>query len=98
MTKSVVTLAAATLLLTIGFQGGALARARLSMPAAPNATMQVAAMPLPGAGTLFRQIAPSGVTKPAGAALDARLGTKPSLDAESRRLNHLIRTAVCTGC
>lgn len=97
MTKSVAALAA-TLLLAVGLQGSALARPRAALPAAPNATVRVAAMPLPGAGTLFRQVARSGVTKPAGAALDARLGSRPSLDAESRRLNHLIRTAVCTGC
>lgn len=97
MTRSTATLAA-TLLLTLGLQGNAVARARLAMPATSEPAVRTVEMQLPTAATLFRQIARSGVTKPAGAALDARLGTKPHLDVESRRLNHLIRTAVCTGC
>ena len=97
MTKPTAAIAA-TLLLTLGLQGNAVARGRLAISAPSEPAVQTGVIPPPAAGPLFRQIIRSGVTKPAGAALAARLGTKPSLDAESRRLNHLIRTAVCTGC
>lgn len=97
MLKPLATLASA-LVLAAGLVGTAAARAPMPEPDAANPAVREAAMPLPNAAQLFRQVARSGVTKPAGAALDARLGTKPGLEAESRRLDRLIRTSVCTGC
>ena len=96
MIKPLVNLAA-TLVLATGIAGPAAARAPLPVPGTKTAA-QALAMPLPSTVRLFRQIARSGVTKPAGAALDARLGTKPSLETESRRLGQLVRTSVCIGC
>lgn len=48
--------------------------------------------------TSFRHVTAVGVTKPAGATLDGRLGTRPDLEAERARLGRLVRTAVCSGC
>ena len=77
----------------------ALARTPEAMPATMAAmTVPALGTPLPAAMALFRHVTATGTTKPAGAALDARRGTRPALDLESHRLGRLIRTAVCTGC
>ena len=88
----------AALVLT-GAATAAQARTPAPMPATMPAALS-APMPAPALRSIpsFRSVTARGTTKPAGAALDARGGTKPSLDAESRRLDRLIRTAVCTGC
>ena len=91
--------AAALVVLPVVASGGSVAaheRAQLSPPDHP--TIQVATMAMFNAPPFSSQVAHSGVTKPAGAPLDSRLGTKPALDAESRRLDRLIRTSVCSGC
>ena len=86
-------------LILAGSATGTLARTPSRMPnEAPQALATAMPVPLPSTTQIFRHVTARGTTKPDGLALDARGGTKPSLDAESRRLNRLIRTAVCTGC
>ena len=95
-------LAALALAASASLAAPALARAPETMPPA----MSLPAMslpapidaPLPAAMAVFRHVTATGTTKPAGAALDARRGTGPALDLASRRLDRLIRTAICTGC
>lgn len=89
---------AVMLIPSLGFLGSAVARDGMPVSIQSHSTVHVAAMPLLGIATLLRQVARSDVTKPAGAALDARPGTKPNLDTRSHRLHHLIRTSVCNGC
>ncbi len=86
-------------LVLAGAATAAQARDPASMPAMVPAALS-APMPAPVLRSIpsFRSVTSLGTTKPAGAALDARGGIKPSLDAESRRLDHLIHTAICTGC
>lgn len=75
------------------------ARAPASMPERMPAALSAAmSAPTPSTMPTFRHVTSLGTTKPPGAALDARGGTGPRLDAESRRLARAIRTAVCTGC
>ncbi|GJE58166.1 hypothetical protein [Methylobacterium trifolii] len=88
----------AAVLVLGGTATASLARTPPGMPDARPALSAPMPMPASLATGMFRQVTRLGTTKPAGAALDARGGTRPSLDAESRRLDHLIRTAVCTGC
>ncbi|GJD98501.1 MULTISPECIES: hypothetical protein [Methylobacterium] len=64
----------------------------LAAPAAAE-TAAAPAMPRP-----FRHVTLLGTTKPDGAALDARGGTRPDLDRRSRALGRLIATAICRGC
>ncbi|WP_407518791.1 hypothetical protein [Methylobacterium oryzisoli] len=65
--------------------------AALAAPAA--AEMSAPAMPHPS-----RHVTALGTTKPDGAPLDARGGTRPDLDRRSRALDRLIATAICRGC
>ncbi len=48
--------------------------------------------------TGFRRVSSVGQTKPPGAALDWRAGTTTGLDAQSRRLDQLISTTICSRC
>ncbi|ACA15867.1 hypothetical protein M446_1351 [Methylobacterium sp. 4-46] len=47
---------------------------------------------------VVRHVTSLGTTKPDGAALDARAGTRPDLDRRSRDLARLIATSICRGC
>lgn len=47
---------------------------------------------------LLRHITATGTTKPNGAVLDGRLGTSPFLEAADRRIDRVVRTAICRGC
>ena len=103
MTKPLPTLLAALALAALGAlapAAPALARAPEAPPAAMVSAMPVPAIaaPLPSAAAILRHVSATDTTKPAGAALDARRGTRPALDLASHRLDRLIRTAVCTGC
>lgn len=60
----------------------------------PAAVTSASTMPQ----ALFRHVASSGTTKPAGAALDGRAGTTAALDRKSRALHDLIAASICTGC
>ena len=76
-------------------QARALAPMPATMPVILSAPMPA---PTPPSIPSVRNVTSLGTTKPSGAVLDARGGTTPRLATESRRLDRLIRTAVCIGC
>lgn len=87
----------AVLLSAIAFLGptpAAFAKVPDSMPRA----MMEEASPKADTRLLMKHTTANGTTKALGSALDERRGTKPFLDAESRRIDRLVHSSVCTGC
>lgn len=77
----------------------ALAAGLIAIAPTPSLARMPEAGPMPSAmPRILRLVSATGTTKPAGAALDVRRGTNPALDAESRRLDRLIRTSICIRC
>lgn len=96
MNASLRTLLAAIVL--AGSASVALARTQEVIHTDSVAMDRIARPSLPATTFLLARATTSGTTKPPGAALDGRLGTSPALENASRRLDALVRMAICTGC
>src|SRR4051812_30692549 len=91
VTKLLPALFSALVLANTPLASAAAAHSLTEVPAAAQPTR----LPLLHVGGGFRQVSAVGQTKPPGASLDERHGTTPALDANSHRLDWLIRTSIC---